>query len=158
MQTFHKVENDENSFLRSIGDGFFVVRLFGAPYNDNGKWAAGGYLNIVVLRQIDLDLLWYKISTSENKLKTSANWEENGKDIPDASLEIFSKSTITPMFIKTKRTQWIFDLYQLEHDIAALVSEYVELSDLTGAIGVDAANEIFRIKEYPKLRELVNFK
>lgn len=60
--------------------------------------------------------------------------------------------------MRTKRTQWIFDLYELEYDLLALVSEEVELSDLIEAIGEEIAHAIFKVKNKPELKKLVNFK
>lgn len=153
VQTFYKEEKEE-PVLRSIGDGFFVVRLSGMPRIDreNNKWKDGGYLNVLVLRQIDLNLLWYKISVSENKLKTYDG------TLSDEGAELFSELKITPIFIRTERTKWIFDSYQLEHDLAIMVSEDVELSELTKQIGEESANMIFKIKEYPELKKMVKFK
>jgi len=152
METFYKTEDDE-SVLRSIGDGFFVVKLSGVPRIDQDKneWKDGGYLSVLCLRQTDLDLIWYKISVNENKLKT-----DDG-DLSDDVADLLSGLKITPIFIKTKRTQWIFDLYQLEYDLAILLSEDVEFSDLKEKIGEESANMVFKIKNEPELKKLVGF-
>ena len=151
MQTFHKDESDQPG-LRSMGDGFFVFRLTGAPRIQEGRWSEGGYLDVVVLRQIDLDLLWYKISAGESRLKT------DGGPLSEEDSTALGESSITPMFIRTERTRWIFDLYDLDDDLAVLVSYEADLPDLAERIGEESARAIFTIKEHPGLKSLVNFR
>lgn len=139
-------EDDEDGFIRSMGDGYLSLRFPVPPSNR--------LINLVLLRQFDLDLVWYK-------LKDAGIKSEDGVISP-IECSYYGTLKTSPLIIKTARTKWLFESYEIDEttppEIIVLISEEAESGDLVEKFGESVANVVMTIKQDPEIKKLIGLR
>jgi hypothetical protein len=163
---FWKNEENETFVLRSFGEGYFTLRFFLPPsYQDNLKKLSGlgsninnpNYpsnhhpYNVIVTKQFNLDLIWYKLQISPLKDLTGL--------ISTSKASSYGDLKVSPLIVKTTRTQWLFDSFEIEESpspqLLLLISEDAEIDEIAAELGEQAADMVVKIRDYPQVKKLM---
>ena len=158
-------KNDETSVLRSFGEGYFTLKFFLPPsYYPYLKNLSGlgskitkpsnHPYNVVVMKQFNLDLIWYKLQNNPLKDITGL--------VSRLKASQYSTLKVSPLIIKTTRTQWLFDSFEIEESpspqLLLLVSEDAEIDEIAAELQKPAAEIVVKIKNDPKVKKLMQEK